>query len=229
MVTRLRPFPNATISIPAQSYDTNAGNAPGVAILEEIQLLTHLLGLGQMLCGQVQGAANRLCQEVKLVTQGRAQLLLGRQVLTKGVQLPPGTLITLPVQFGHLMYGTLCIAFDDVHSEQPAIPLPIAQLLAQTCSWLLYAIEQSTFLQGQCQQLDYQVHKPLTKREREVLALMCRGYDQEAIAEILCIASATVGKHRQHIYEQLGVHCERDALLVAYHIGLFSIIEDSLS
>jgi ATP/maltotriose-dependent transcriptional regulator MalT len=210
-------------------YNVNASNVPDAAILEDMQVVAHLLGLGQMLCGHVHGAATRLCQEVKLVTQGRAQLLLGRQVLTKRVQLPASTLITLPVQFGHLMYGTLCIAFDLAHTEELAIPLPIAQLLAQTCSWLLYAIEQSTFLQGQCQQLDYQVHGPLTKREREVLALMCRGYDQEAIAEMLCISPATVGKHRQHIYEQLGVHCERDALLAAYHIGLFSIIEDSSS
>src|SRR5690242_1299606 len=228
MVTKLRPFPNATISMPSQMFRTNVGNGPETIILEEIQPVAHLLGLGQLLCGQVHGAANRLCQEVKLVTQERAQLLLGRQVLMKGVQLPPGTLITLPVQFGHLIYGAFCIAFDVAHREQPAISLPIAQLLAQTCSWLLYAIEQSTFLQGQCQQLNYQVHKPLTKREREVLALMCRGYNQQAIADMLSIASATVGKHRQHIYEQLGVHCEQDALLVAYHIGLFSIIEDSL-
>jgi DNA-binding NarL/FixJ family response regulator len=68
----------------------------------------------------------------------------------------------------------------------------------------------------------------LTKREREVLALMCRGYNQEAIADLLCISPATVGKHRQHIYEQLGVHCERDALLVAYQTGLFSLIDDHL-
>jgi DNA-binding CsgD family transcriptional regulator len=228
MVTKPRPFANPTISIPPQVFGTNAGNAPGAVLLEEIQPVAHLLGLGQLLCGQVHGAANRLCQEVRLVTQERAQLLLGRRALTKGAQLPPSTLITLPVQFGHLVYGALCIAFDVVHPEQPAISLPIAQLLAQTCSWLLYAIEQSTFLQGQCQQLNYQVHKPLTKREREVLALMCRGFGQEAIAEMLSIASATVGKHRQHIYEQLGVHCERDALLAAYHVGLFSIIEESL-
>ncbi len=45
---------------------------------------------------------------------------------------------------------------------------------------------------------------------------------------MLCIATATIGKHRQHIYEQPVIHCERDALLVAYQIRLFSLIEDTI-
>jgi len=227
MSTKLRAFPTATISSLTQVCDTTTNKASNGAILEDMQLVTHLLSLGQMLCGHVHGAATCLSQEVNLATQGRAQLLLGRQVSAKRTQLSASEVITLPVQFRHLMYGTLSVAFDAVYAEQLAIPLPVAQLLAQTCSWILYAIEQSTFLQGQCHQLEYQVNGPLTKREREVLTLMCRGYNQETIAELLCIAPATVGKHRQHIYEQLGVHSEHDALLAAYLTGLFSIIEDS--
>ncbi|MBA2678504.1 MAG: response regulator transcription factor, partial [Ktedonobacteraceae bacterium] len=65
----------------------------------------------------------------------------------------------------------------------------------------------------------------LTKREREVLMLMCLGHDQKTIADRLCISPTTVGKHRQHIYEQLNVHNEHDALLAAYHLGFFSILE----
>lgn len=55
--------------------------------------------------------------------------------------------------------------------------------------------------------------------------LMCLGHDQKSIADKLYISPATVGKHRQHIYEQLGVHNEHDALLAAYHLGFFSILE----
>ena len=54
--------------------------------------------------------------------------------------------------------------------------------------------------------------------------LLCRGYNRREIADILCIALATVGKHLQHIYEQLGVHSEHDAILAAYQIGLFSLV-----
>ncbi|HXL36642.1 MAG TPA: helix-turn-helix transcriptional regulator [Ktedonobacteraceae bacterium] len=229
MITQLRSFSTAILPAPTSIYDRDSSNGVGTEILEDMQLVTHLLSLGQLLCEQSQGAVMRLRQEVKLITGGRAELLFGRHLSAKRVQLPPTTLITLPIQFGHVVYGALCIAFDPIHTEQPAIPLPVAQLLAQACSWLLYTIEQSTFLQGQCQQLDYQVNGPLTKREREVLILMCRGHNQEMIADMLCISPATVGKHRQHIYEQLGVHCERDALLAAYHTGLFSVIEEDAS
>lgn len=198
-----------------------------MGMLEDIELVAHLLHLGQVLCEQVQdNVACRLCQEVKLISQDRAQLHLGRQHTLRRVKLPPGTLITLPVQFRHLIYGTLCISADLRHVAEPAIPLPVAQLMAQACSWLLYSLDQANFLHTQCQNLEYQIHGPLTKREREVLSLMCRGHSKEKISTILNITSATVGKHRQHIYEQLGVHCERDALLVAYHTGLFSLVDE---
>jgi DNA-binding NarL/FixJ family response regulator len=70
------------------------------------------------------------------------------------------------------------------------------------------------------------MYEPLTKREKEVLELMFRGRNQEEIADQLCIAPATVNKHRQHIYERLGVHNERDALLAAYHIGILSLLDN---
>ncbi len=229
MTTQQRSLSTATIPMRPWTYDTSIDNAADPVTLEDMQHVAHLLELGQVLCKQVHGSVTRLCNEVKSITQGRAQLCLGRQRAFRKVQEPPNTLITLPVQFGHLIYGTLCISFDPNHSEQLSMPLPVAQLLAQTCSWLLYTLEQSAFVQGQCQQLDYQVHGTLTKREREVLALMCRGHNQESIAEVLSIAPATVGKHRQHIYEQLGVHSERDALLAAYHVGFFSLIEENVS
>lgn len=195
-------------------------------LVEDLQMITHLLNMGQALCTQMQSGVDRFCDEVKRITCGRAQLCLGRQRTLKRGELPPTTLLTLPVQFGNIIYGTLCITFNPVHTEQPSVQTLVAQLLAQVCGWLLYTLEQTSFLQGQCQQLDYQVQGPLTKRERQVLSLMCRGNSQDAIAETLCISPATVGKHRQHIYEQLGVHNERDAVLVAYQIGLFSPIED---
>jgi len=229
MTTQQRVLATAIISSQIRPFDMNTSAATSSKILEDMQLVTHLLGLGQMLCEQAHGAVACLCHQLKQITQERAELCLDRQRSSKRVQLPPTTIMTLPVQFGHLVYGTLCVAFDPIQTEQLAIPLPVAQLMAQACSWLLYTLEQSAFVQGQCQQLDFQVNGPLTRREREVLALMYRGYNQEVIAELLNIMPATVGKHRQHIYEQLGVHNERDALLAAYHIGLFSLIEESLS
>ncbi len=218
----------ASIDSRVRIPDVDTGNTYSSKIVEDMQLVTHILNLGQALCEQTKGGIVRLCHEVKHITGGRAQLCFGRQRALKRNSSSATTIATLPVQFGNLVYGTLCVTSDPAHQEQLSIPMPVAQLLAQACSWLLYTLEQSAFLQGQCEQLDYQINGPLTKREREVLALMCQGYNQETIANTLCIATATVGKHRQHIYEQLGVHCERDALLVAYQIGLFSLIEDTI-
>ncbi len=217
-----------TSVVPAKSQAAEASKAADKSILEDMQMITHLLDLGQVLCQKMHGEVAHLCHEVSQITQERAHLRFGRERALKRVQIPLQTLITLPVRFGNLFYGALYITFDPIHTELSSIPLPIAQLLAQTCGWLLYTLEQSIFLQGQCQQLEYQVDRPLTKREREVLQLMYRGCNQDKIAEALCIAPATVGKHRQHIYERLGVHNERDALLAAYHSGVLSLIEETV-
>lgn len=214
------------LSLPVDAHD--APPAQLEHIVKDMQLIAHLLNLGQRLSSQIQDVGARLCEEIELALQGRAWLHLGQQRMGKKWALPPQTFLTLPVRFGSLVYGTLCVAADPANANQPAVSPHMSQLLAQVCAWLIYTLEQSTFIQGQCQNLDYQVHGTLTRREREVLSLMCRGYHQEEIAEQLCIAPATVGKHRQHIYEQLGVHNEHDAVLAAYHTGLFSLFEEDL-
>lgn len=209
---------------PPQAAEMNT--VSGITMMEDMQHIIHLLNFGQMLCGQIHRGIDELCQEVERITGSRARLFLHHQRTAERLRLPSTALISFPLQFGMVTYGTLCIASDPVNVDRPAFSQPMAQLLAQICSWLLYTFEQSAFVQGQCRQLDYQIHGSLTKREREVLTLMCRGHNQEDIAEILSIAPSTVGKHRQHIYDQLGVHCERDALLAAYQAGLISFIEE---
>jgi DNA-binding CsgD family transcriptional regulator len=228
MATHSKPFvvPSALL-VGMTSTGTEISHQANV--LEDLQLAIHLLSLGQVLCGQMQSGINRLCSEVRLSSCGRAYLSLGRQRIVKKNEKFSTALLSQPVQFGNLVYGTLCVTADPLCAETPSIALPVVHLLTQVCGWLLYTIEQSSFLQGQCQRLDYQINGVLTRREREVLALMCQGSNQEEIAELLCISPATVSKHRQHIYEQLGVHCERDALLVAYQTGIFSLINDQMT
>ena len=199
----------------------------GVCSTQDVQCVTHLLSLAQMFCEQPKNATVRVCHEVARVTQGRTQLYLSQQKRARKVLFPASMTNALPVQFQDRRYGTLCVVGASVTTEEPPISLDIAQLLAQACGWLLHTIEISALLQGQFQQLEYQVHGSLTKREHEVLVLMGHGYNQDAIAAQLHIASSTVHKHRQHIYEQLGVHCERDAILAAFDAGILSFIEDS--
>jgi PAS domain S-box-containing protein len=46
----------------------------------------------------------------------------------------------------------------------------------------------------------------LTTRERDVLALICRGYDDKTIARTLDVAGNTVRNHVARIYAKIGVH-----------------------
>lgn len=222
MTTLQKPL--RTLPIPYKPHDLETENFSCTEVVEDMQHVVYLLKIGQVLCEQGQEGLALLCEEVRQTTQARAHLCLGQARTVKKMNLPSGTLLTLPVQFNRLVYGILCVVSDPQVPNRLALSLPVAQLLAHTCSWLLYTLEQSNFLEGQCQTLDYQVHRSLTKREHEVLSWMYRGYRQDKIADLLCITPATVDKHRQHIYECLGVHCERDALLAAYHTGLLSLV-----
>ena len=156
-------------------------------------------------------------------THQRFQFLFHRS--GRCVHLPSETHSHFSLHFGKVVYGTLCVRRQVDHPDLPAFPLHLAAYLALLCGWLLYTCEQSMFV--------WSYHRPefstqwsLTKREREVLTLMCRGYQVEEIARTLAITTATVIKHKQHIYEQLRVHNVRDALHASYHSGLVSFIDE---
>ncbi|NIJ53808.1 LuxR C-terminal-related transcriptional regulator [Dyadobacter arcticus] len=59
------------------------------------------------------------------------------------------------------------------------------------------------FLEGQTDKIS---EIRLTDREREIIALICRGSTSSAIAEKLFISSRTVETHRKNIYRKLNVH-----------------------
>ncbi len=197
----------------------------GASLEDCTQLIADLLSFGQALSKHPHRVGQRLCQEVMRATQGRAWLVLPGQDSSTGRPAPFPVSVSFPVRFRNRIYGTLEIAPDPAHPASPALPLPVAQLLAHTCGSLLYTLELSAFIEGQCQRLDYQDPEHLTKREQEILELICQGDDQETIATKLQIASATVDTHRKRIGEKLGVHCERDIPLAAYRAHLFSILD----
>lgn len=214
------------VSVGTRTKTPNLGHMTGADALEDIQHVTDLLSLSQTLCGQLDGGVEYLCHEVAHITQGRVKLCVSRQKFSKRVKHSSHASLVFPIQFRNTTYGALLVENDMKNTDSPALPHSIIQHLAQICSWLLYTLEQAAFLEGQCQQLDSKVNITLTKREREVVLLMCRGYTQDEIAESLSISPSTVRKHKQHIYDQLGVHNEREALLMAYHTGLFSIVDE---
>jgi DNA-binding CsgD family transcriptional regulator len=188
------------------------------------QGLSRLLSLGERLCGQTQGVGERLAHEVTKITQGQAQLVLYcRETASQLSQPPPlAGSSSFPVQFRDLTYGTLYVRTDPAEPTQLLIPPAKARVLAQLCGDIMYLLEVSALLQFQYQRLSPQACEHLTRREQEVLKLLCQGYDQETIAELLHIAPATVVTHRQRIYAKLHVHDGHDLLLAAFRAGLFS-------
>lgn len=62
--------------------------------------------------------------------------------------------------------------------------------------------------------------EPLTARELETLALMARGLRNKEIAHALHITVQTVKNHVHNILEKLQVHRRRDAVRLAYELGL---------
>src|SRR5262245_43131061 len=62
--------------------------------------------------------------------------------------------------------------------------------------------------------------EPLTRREREVLALLAEELTGPEIAERLTLALSSVKTHIQHIYGKLGVNGKREAIQRARELGL---------
>jgi DNA-binding NarL/FixJ family response regulator len=60
----------------------------------------------------------------------------------------------------------------------------------------------------------------LTERQRDVLRLMLKGYNNERIATELDIASNTVKQHAHAIFIQLGVSTRAEAVVAAARLGL---------
>ena len=207
----------------------NINETTGTSLQEFTQLIVDLLSLGQKVYQQIHLVGEDICQEVTRATQGSARLFLPYQNSSDGQPDPFPVSVSFPVQFRSRNYGRLDIAPDPQRPGSPALPLSVAQLLAHTCGSLLYSLELTAFIEGQCQRLNAQDPERLTKREREVLELICHGCNQSAIATQLHIAPATVDTYRKRLCEKLGVHSERDIPLAAYRAGLFSILDESVT
>ena len=69
--------------------------------------------------------------------------------------------------------------------------------------------------------------RSLSERERQVLALLARGYSNRRIAEAYFLSLNTVRTHVQNVLVKLGVHSKLEAAALAVRQGLVSIEDRS--
>ncbi len=95
--------------------------------------------------------------------------------------------------------------------------LQTIQLLAaqekKTPEEIADAILVGVFLDHQAQEENFRRWQTLTRREKEVVALICLGYNTREIADKLTIAQPTVKTHVTHILGKFGVQ-DRNSLRV---------------
>ena len=71
---------------------------------------------------------------------------------------------------------------------------------------------------------DYRgVGSTLTEREREVLALLAKGSQNQAVADQLFLSVNTVRKHVQSILSKLGAHSKLEAVAIAAREGVIEL------
>jgi RNA polymerase sigma factor (sigma-70 family) len=66
------------------------------------------------------------------------------------------------------------------------------------------------------------VDEDLTEREREILALVARGYSNREIAELIALSRYTVEDYTKRIYRKLAVNSRTAAVFEAQSLGLLS-------
>jgi DNA-binding NarL/FixJ family response regulator len=67
----------------------------------------------------------------------------------------------------------------------------------------------------------------LTRRERQVLALLADGADNDAIAQTLVISPQTARTHIQNILGKLGVHSRLEAAAFVIQTGIFAEFQEA--
>ena len=71
--------------------------------------------------------------------------------------------------------------------------------------------------------VDNTKEKPFTKREQEIISLLCKGYKTKEISEALCISSKTIEKHRASIIKRTHSGTILESVVYALNHNLIEI------
>jgi DNA-binding CsgD family transcriptional regulator len=186
----------------------------------DFDAITDLLSnSSQQLCRQFEDSVEYLRKYLPSVSQGKIQFYPHKA--THPVLSPSSsTSLGIPIIYLDRVYGTLRISLEP--GQMTSNEFSAIHCLAERCAWILYTCEITALIQSQYQHLNANTGKDLTQKEKIVLSYLCNGKTKDEVAEILSISARTIEKHKQHIYEKLGVHNEHQVVFVAYKHNLFS-------
>jgi NarL family two-component system response regulator LiaR len=114
------------------------------------------------------------------------------------------------LQAGAISYLLKNIAGDDLADAIRAAYLGRPTLAPEAVQSLIHHDESDS------------IGKDLTRREREVLALLVKGLNNPEIADRMCVSRATVKVHVSNVLSKLGVSNRAEAISVAIHKKLVS-------
>jgi DNA-binding CsgD family transcriptional regulator len=171
--------------------------------------------------------AAKLVADLANATSYRVELELGeREQPRKLDSTPPppneGRPVSLPLRHGRQVLGTIHLYLPEGSDKLDTSDLRLARWGARALArGLSYSVRMNRVTpdnRKQAQQLLARLDRtPLTKREKEVVALLVSGASTRAIAEQTKLTVATVHTYLKRIYSKLGVHSRVE--LVARMVG----------
>lgn len=156
--------------------------------------------------------AARLVADLANATAFRVQLDEGDRKELDSVPPPPadGQCVSLPLRHGRQQLGTIHLYLAGGADKLDGSDLRLARWGARALArGLTYSQRmqrppemkrKTTDIQGRLER------SPLTRREKEVVALLVSGASTRAIAEQTTLTVATVHTYLKRIYSKLGVH-----------------------
>jgi DNA-binding CsgD family transcriptional regulator len=170
------------------------------------------------------GRAAKVVAELANATSYRMELELGekRQLDSTPPPPPDGRSVALPLRHGRQQLGTLHLYLpedaDKLENTDLRLARWAARALARGLSYATRMNRPSADVRKKGAELQSRLERtPLTKREREVVALLVSGASTRQIADQTKLTVATVHTYLKRIYSKLGVHSRVE--LVARMMG----------
>lgn len=167
--------------------------------------------------------AAKLVADLANATSYRVELELSEREQVDSTPPPPadGRAVSLPLRHGRQLLGTIHLFLPD-NSKLEGQDLRLARwgarALARGLTYTTRMNRPSGDVKRKGLEIQARLDKtPLTKREKEVVALLVAGSTTRGIAEQTGLTVATVHTYLKRIYSKLGVHSRVE--LVARMVG----------